>query len=454
MKSRSALLAIPILLVLILPAVFLFRGSRSPANPPVDPVETAKRELPFESRHAPSIETDGDGRPDWEKDVVILRSKHRIKSRTSRTPDDPESLPVPVEPGTAEDPPSPETIVPETHDDALVTGGGLPPYAILKGHRGRVSTIAFSADGTLLATGTFNSRTVFPDLNGRENYFWSGGEITIWDVRTGNPLVTIKESLRDIYDLAFHPDGKLLASSSKDRSQALSLWDLATGKRDKNFRLYSADFLSLAYSPVGNLLAGGKSDGRGKRGEIWLWRPPNRSTVNLPRSHDRFSGEAVVEVAFNENGKILAAAGSRGSVKMFDLQDGVTKSIGKLIVNHPPLPGFPGAPAFSSDLSLFAWCRSSISIRDNDGQTWHQKIPGGGVILSAAFAPDGQWLALGVERAGYNLLLWNFVDEKIIRKFVGHAHGTTILAVSPDGTVVASSGLDSGPLIHLWKVAD
>ncbi len=81
---------------------------------------------------------------------------------------------------------------------------------MLKGHRGTVHCLAFSADGKLPATG-------------------SGDEtVKLWDVATGPERATRREHRSAVAALAFAPDGRTLASGGMD--DALRLWDLSADR--------------------------------------------------------------------------------------------------------------------------------------------------------------------------------------------------------------------------------
>ena len=66
-------------------------------------------------------------------------------------------------------------------------------------------TLAFSPDGRTLASGS------------RDN------TIRLWDVDTGRYLVTLQEHKGDVETLAFSPDGRTLASGGNNKT--LELWD-------------------------------------------------------------------------------------------------------------------------------------------------------------------------------------------------------------------------------------
>src|SRR5437764_11093110 len=68
------------------------------------------------------------------------------------------------------------------------------------------------------------------------------------------PRATLIER-HTIYSLAFSPDGKMLASGSKDRTS--KLWDVATGKKTVALLGHAGAVLSVAFSPDGKTLASG-----------------------------------------------------------------------------------------------------------------------------------------------------------------------------------------------------
>ena len=113
----------------------------------------------------------------------------------------------------------------------------------------RTSYIAFSPCGTLVACGQ--------------------REILLWDTKHHETVMTIPQP-RDSwapFALAFSPCSRYLASGTwwqrgvNTKKVAIRLWDVATGEKISTFRGHCSDVQELAFSPDGTLLASGGYDG-------------------------------------------------------------------------------------------------------------------------------------------------------------------------------------------------
>lgn len=91
---------------------------------------------------------------------------------------------------------------------------------VLKGHRGPVSQLAWSPDGRLLASGDQRTSLIY-DVSGAQT-------VRLWDVATGNEVARYGDLKADVTALMFTPDGKSLGAGLSDGS--ILIWDL--GKVD------------------------------------------------------------------------------------------------------------------------------------------------------------------------------------------------------------------------------
>jgi WD40 repeat protein len=181
--------------------------------------------------------------------------------------------------------------------------------------------VAFSPDGTLLATGSdrlrlFDPTTgedlrVLPDENGAIAIAFSpdgkllaygnfkseylDGTIFLWDTETWQPLYLdlIGVNTDWVQDLAFSPDGTLLAAGTATTMILLDMDNLEKMSVFDTGVTYDVDF-----SPNGHLLAAG-APGQGYG--VWLWDLQNDTRVA-----PLFIWESIRYVAFNPGGTLLA----------------------------------------------------------------------------------------------------------------------------------------------------
>jgi WD40 repeat protein len=130
------------------------------------------------------------------------------------------------------------------HDGVcLVRSGPEGPGQVLHrlaGHEGPVLAVAFDREGARMATG------------GEDRF------VRIWDARTGAELLRLEGHTDKVYGVAFHPEGRLLASASNDTS--IRLWDLERGREVADLQGHRSYVHGLAFSPDGATLASASGD--------------------------------------------------------------------------------------------------------------------------------------------------------------------------------------------------
>ena len=73
-------------------------------------------------------------------------------------------------------------------------------------------------------------------------------------------------------------------------------------------------------------------------------------------------------------------------------------------------------------------------------------------MTSVAFSPDGATLASGGGRSDNLIRLWQVKQGTLLRRIPGHSDSVLSVAMSPDGTKVASGSMDR--TLRVWRVAD
>src|SRR6185437_1200956 len=92
---------------------------------------------------------------------------------------------------------------------------------LLLGRSGPVHALAFSPDGKVLASGT--GEFARPEMSQVRQY-----RVQLWDPQTGELKRTLSGHSGPVWSVAFSPDGRLLASGSYDRT--IRLWSVRTGE--------------------------------------------------------------------------------------------------------------------------------------------------------------------------------------------------------------------------------
>lgn len=330
--------------------------------------------------------------------------------------------------------------------DSLLRGLEYNPRLItfLHSGTGAVASVAFSPDGSTLASGdqsgivrlwqvtqpdrSWKSANSFAISHGRGVYGTTfsargdtlaasnfDGTVRLWRradrerarAKPGTawlPLASLVERDRRLYSVAFSPRGALLATGS-DRD-TVQFW---RGTRSGTRWIHvgpplttGADGVpSMAFSPDGTIVAAGNADGT-----IQLWDVASRRPIGAPLTGHM---ESVTSMAFSPDGRLLASASDDGTVRLW--------RSARRRVSWAPL----GAPLLGHGES----------------------------VTSVAFNPHGDILVSGGTDG--SVRLWDVAERRLLAApLIGYAGSVYSLSFNPQGTILAA-GTQNGATL-LWDL--
>lgn len=255
--------------------------------------------------------------------------------------------------------------------------------------------------------------------------------LELWDTASGKQLHSY--ALRDTEGqaMAFSPDGKLLATTNRDKKLIL-LWDVASGKEIRRIRCELEIILVVAFSPDSNRLAAGgawEDDKVVKPCPLLVW------DVNTGREIRRLSGPLSYStaLAFSPDGKRVASCGFASILHIWDIESGK---------NLLPLPAHEhnvNSVAFSPDKQLMATAGTDGTIRLWERATSKPirviENTSRQSVHSVVFANEGKTLiSCGKDGA---IHYWDVKAGRETRKIVIDEFEGISFVCSPDGKTLA-----------------
>lgn len=366
---------------------------------------------------------------------------------------------------------------------------------VLHGHRGAVLAVAISADGATVATaGADASVRVWETETGRLLHtmwghtdrviavaFADGGLVTAsrdetvrgWDLGTGLERFNTKLP-SSAYAMALSPDRARLVVA--DGKRGLHVLD-ADGAIKASFAFDGLNFpQALVFHPDGQSFWGAGSRGLMRRfslsgeqlGEIM---GKERRMISLALNGDgtvlvagsidhpttfyntgdgselrQVSGHfsCTFDLAFRADGKQLLSCGDDCQLRLWSLEDGT--ELRRFHTDDSPTR----ALAFSPNGRLLATAPSYGGLRVWDVRSgrhffFHQDFP---EIRAMTFIPGTAILCIGC--ANTNVYRYDFVTDMDLPALKGHTGPISSLAVSPDGTMLASGSWDR--TVRIWDL--
>lgn len=365
-----------------------------------------------------------------------------------------------------------------------------------------VSAVAWSPDGTLIATGGSDQQIrIWRAYDGRllhnftghtsiinsllfsedSQMLYSGSErkIIAWQTKSGQLLREFIGHSGYIGGLALHPNRTMLASGSTDTS--VRLWDLPTGKELQVFA--SEEHLAvspgLVWSSDGRTIISGSMDGTIK---FWDANGKLQRSIVLPTSY-------VNDIALSPDDSLLVAASDRHELYLWRLQDANTPvqilqgdaPFVSVAFSHNGLYIVGGARdgkiwvwrsdnghlvrnmGSATDYPVWYVCFSrndqSIFVASDNGEIAVWQLANGqsapllqhpGNLKAAVISADRRLLASA--GTGRDIRLWDLSSGQLYRTLSGHTEEIERLRFTSDSRYLVSASKDN--TIRVWNISD
>jgi WD40 repeat protein/transcriptional regulator with XRE-family HTH domain len=245
---------------------------------------------------------------------------------------------------------------------------------------------------------------------------------------------------REVSDVAFSPNGKLLATTGSDGT--VRLWnpvtDQAVGAPLQAGRAQGGASV-VAFSPDGKLLA----TASGNSGTVRVWNSVTRRPVGTPLHSD---GSGVYGLAFSPDSKLLASEDGNATVRFWNT---VTRQpFGAPLQTHGSEIGVSFSP---SGKLVTADSKGTVRLWDPLTHNSAPLLTGSHAhsVSAVAFSPDGKLLATA---GSGTVQLWNPVTRQPVGaplRVTGSHVGVFDVEFSPSGKLLASA--DGNGTVRLWN---
>jgi WD40 repeat protein len=278
----------------------------------------------------------------------------------------------------------------------------------------QIFDLAFSPDGKLLALAGFR-------------------EVRLVDATTKQTIATLAGEADTVRAVAFSKDGALLAAAGglPARSGEVKIWDVGQRKLVHTIGGHADCIYGVAFSPDGKSIATGSYDKL-----IKLWDIASQKEIRTYKDHI----DAVYAVTFTPDGKRLVSGAADRTVKVWDVATGerlYTLSDAQDGINAIAIdPQGRRVAAGGLDKSIRIW-----TLGEKGGTLENSLIAHEDAILRLAWSPDGRELLSS--SADKTVKLFEASDLTELKSFA-EADWVYGLQFSPDGRTFAAGSIDGG----------
>ncbi len=289
-----------------------------------------------------------------------------------------------------------------------------PEIVIQSGHTNAVNSVAISADGKYIVSGSWDNT------------------VRLWDLATGKEIRRFEGHTSIVNSVAISADGKYIVSGSGDNT--VRLWDMATGKEIRRFAGHTESVYSVVISADGKYIVSGSGDNT-----VRLW---DRASGKETRRFEGHTG-AVTSAAISADGLHIISGSLDNTVRLWGM------AAGQEIRRFEGHTGWVSSVAISADGNYIvsgSWDKTvrlwdtatGKELRRFDGHT--------SGVNSVAISADGNYIVSG--SLDNTVRLWDMATGNELRRFAGHTGWVRSVAISRDGRYIVSGSQDGE--IKIW----
>jgi WD40 repeat protein len=311
-------------------------------------------------------------------------------------------------------------------------------WATLIGHTGPVFAVEFAPKGHVLATGSFD------------------GTVRIWNASSGKQEKSLSGHMGRVHSLSFNKDGTMLCVGAGTVPEQpggacageISLWEVGTWKQLRQIKYDGGAIMSVAFLPSGKSLISASTDK-----SVTAW---DGATLQATGVLERHPGVPYRVVA-SADGALIASGAGQTPVRVSHLigekrtQEVAQPNASAIAMSHDARVLAIGTVSSRMPGEVVLW-----DVVRNSSKTVFKGFHAG--VFSVTFSANGDMLACGSgvwdpkepNKTSGEIKIYDVESGKELESFYGHADAVMAVAFSPDSKVLASGSQDG--TAKLWRV--